>query len=179
MALRRRTLALATSGLVGLSVVLTGCGADSALKQARVAAVVNGQTITDEQVHEATTQVNSVSAQPVSPSSIARLFVYGKVLLPIMADNGKGVSDDTARSALDKLNDPSPATLEVLKTAVAMQSMPTELRSTFIGKLSSASVAINPRYGSWNPSALAAGQDPIAASSPNWLKNAPTATPSP
>ncbi|AKT50187.1 hypothetical protein ADJ73_00530 [Arsenicicoccus sp. oral taxon 190] len=145
--------------------------------ESRAAAIVDGQTILESDVQKATREFNTGSSQatqPVQPSNVVSLLTYGHFVLPAMQQAGKGISDDMAKKYLDKIDDPSPATLAFVKSAVALNNMDDATRTKVAEELRGASIKLNPRYGTFDPKALE-----IKPEARNWLVADATATTAP
>jgi hypothetical protein len=85
---------------------------------------------------------------------------------------GKGLSDSAARAAVDTIDDPSPATLELVKASVAWNNLSSGERNEAVADAQKAKITINPRYGTLDAKTMQFG-----VSKPNWIKAQPTATP--
>lgn len=150
---RRRALtgaAAATVLAVGLG--LSGCG----VGKAGAAAIVDGERISDTDVQTAAAETNKGVEQPLQTPFTAESTLPWLILAPFVLDEaereGKAVSEDQARKALPKLDDPSPATVEFVRAYIAAQSsLSDEGVQNVLKAVDAASISVNPRYGTFNP----------------------------
>jgi hypothetical protein len=140
---------------------------------ADTAAIVNGHTISEREAQEAARQIQE--AQPDSG-----LDTGGAVSSLIMAQFsnevadkvGKGLSDSAARAAVETIEDPSSATLELVKASVAWNNLSSDERNEAIADAQKAKITINPRYGTFDAKTMQ-----FDVSKPNWIKAQPTTSP--
>jgi hypothetical protein len=156
--------------VAGVAVVVLGV---SGCASADTAAVVNGHRITEQEAQEASRQI--LEAQPDSgittANAVASLVMAG--FINTVADGaGKGLSDSAARQAVAAIKDPSPATLELVRASLAFNQMNSEEQGRAVDLASKAKITINPRYGRFDPKKIS-----FDASTPNWIKPQPSATP--
>jgi hypothetical protein len=145
--------------LLGATLTLSACGA----RQAGAAAIVDGTTISEADVQTASLQLNTVSpGQPVLPSLVLRNLILEPYVL---AEAGKSAPDDAAvRKAIAKLVNPSPATMQVVRTDLAIQALSPASKASIVNKLSKVKIDVNPRYGTFDASQVA-----MRATSSNWI----------
>jgi hypothetical protein len=154
--------AFAAAAVAGVLAV-SGCAT------ADTAAVVNGQRITEEEVQEATTQISE--AYPDSKLDAANALsslVMASFINQVADESGKGLSDSAAKAAITEIEDPAPATLELVKSSLASQGLTSVEQGKVVELAKQAKVTMNPRYGTFD-----AGQVRFAASQPNWIKAEP------
>jgi len=162
--LRGAVVAVAVAGVLAVS----GCATSD------TAAVVNGQRISEQDLQEATSQITK--AYPDSSLNTANALyslVMAGFINQIADDNGKGLSDSAARAAVPEVVDPSPATLELVKSSLASQQLTTIEQGKVVELARKADVTMNPRYGTFDAKKVR-----FDASQPNWIKAEPApATP--
>jgi hypothetical protein len=141
---------------------------------ADTAAIVNGQRITEQEVQEATSQITKAYPDSTldSANALSSLVMAG-FINQVADESGKGLSDSAAKAAVGEIVDPSPATLELVKSSLASQQLSTIEQGKVVELARKAEVTINPRYGTFD-----AKQVRFDASQPNWIKAEP-ATPAP
>lgn len=173
---RRSVAALA----VGAALVLAGCGGPAGPDNA---AVVDGRVITETALQSAMSQVNSMDPgllqDKLTPTGTLTALVQAPVVLTYLDGLGVKVSESVAKQDAQKrgVNDPSDATLEILKFAAAIGLAQDQGKLTdadaqaLTQKLQSLSIDVNPRYGTFNPTTAS-----IELTTPVWLK--PSAAPS-
>ena len=162
-ALRGPIVVIAAAVALGVS----GCAT------ADTAAIVNGHTISEREAQEAARQIQE--AQPDSgfdtPSAVTNL-IMAQFINEVADKSGKGLSDSAARAAVDTIDDPSPATLQLVKASVAWNNLSSGERNEAVADAQKAKITINPRYGTLDAKTMQFG-----VSKPNWIKAQPTATP--
>lgn len=170
---KARTTAIALAGILALS-------ACSGTTSAETAAVVDGRVITEEQVREATAEINEAfnPQEPLTAAQILTLLIRAPYVNDAAAQAGQAQSESAAR-ALPQLaglsGGPSDATVEILRAEASLQAVDTPGRQALTQKFAELDMEINPRYGRFDPS-----QASLVATSPNWLvPAAPAASPSP
>ncbi len=157
--LRGSFAALVTVGVLAVS----GCAT------ADTAAVVDGHRISEQDAQEASRQI--LAAQPesgITTASAVQSLVMAGFINTVANQAGKGLSDSAARTAVEVIQDPAPATLELVKASLAFNQLTSEEQSRAIGLASAADITINPRYGTFDAKAVR-----FDASSPNWIKAEP------
>jgi hypothetical protein len=157
--LRGSLVALVTVGVLAVS----GCAT------ADTAAVVDGHRITEQEAQEASRQI--LAAQPdsgITTSSAVASLVMAGFINTVAGEAGKGLSDSAARTAIQTIEDPAPATLELVKASLAFNQMTSEEQGKAVDLASRADITINPRYGTFDPEKISF--DP---STPNWITAEP------
>ena len=149
--------------LLGATLALSACGA----QQAGAAAIVDGKTISAQDVQTASLQLNTFEPgqQQFTPSVVLRNLILGPFVLAEASRNGKTVSDAQARQAIAKVANPSPSTITYVKTALAIQTLSPASKTSILAKLAKAQITVNPRYGAFD-----ATQGEVLPTSPNWIK---------
>lgn len=148
-------VALASSALV-----LSGCG------DAGVAARVDGQVITEQDVSALVREVNEQlqPTQPVTPDQALTLLIQSKAVLPYADTHGLAQTESAARASYPVI-DPSPATVEVFRMLLATGYF-TEVDKIAVTKdLGELDVTVNPKYGAYDPARAVVGP-----SAPDWIK---------
>lgn len=157
--LRGAVVAVAVAGVLAVS----GCAT------ADTAAVVNGHRITEQEVQEATSQITK--AYPDSSLNTANALsslVMAGFINQIADESGKGLSDSAAKAAITEIEDPSAATLELVKSSLASQQLTTIEQGHVVDLAKKAKVTMNPRYGTFDAKNVR-----FDASQPNWIKAEP------
>ena len=154
--------------------VVAGVLAVSGCATADTAAIVNGHRITEQEVQEATSQITKAYPDSTldSANALSSLVMAG-FINQVADESGKGLSDSAAKAAVAEIEDPSPATLELVKSSLASQQLTTVEQGKVVELARKAEVTLNPRYGTFD-----AKQVRFDASRPNWIKAEP-ATPAP
>jgi hypothetical protein len=157
---RTTRAACAVVVLLGATLALSACGN----QQAGAAAIVGGTTISEQDVQTASLQLNTLSpGQPVLPSLVLRNLILEPYVL---AEAGKSTpSDATVHKAIAKVANPAPATMDVVRTDLAIQALSTASKTSIVNKLSKVKITVNPRYGTFD-----ATQVTVLATSPDWIK---------
>lgn len=162
--LRGSIVAVVTAGVLAVS----GCAT------ADTAAIVNGHRITEQDLQQATSQIKA--AYPSSTLDTANALsslVMASFINQVADESGKGLSDSAARAAVVEIQDPGPATLELVKSSLSSQQLTTVEQGKVVELATRAKVTLNPRYGTFDAKKVS-----FAASQPNWIKAEP-ATPAP
>lgn len=162
-ALRGPIVVIAAAVALGVS----GCAT------ADTAAIVNGHTISERDAQEAARQIQE--AQPDSgldtPSAVSSL-IMAQFINEVADKAGKGLSDSAARAAVETIDAPSSATLELVKASIAWNNLSSDERNEAVADAQKAKITINPRYGTFDAKNMK-----FDVSKPNWIKAQPTATP--
>lgn len=165
----RATVAAALA--LGAALALSACGA-----QPGAAAIVGGRVISDHDVQTAATETNrgipGMNTKLTSADTLVSL-ILAPYVLEAARNGGHGISDSQARSVLSKLPNPSDATLEFVRTQLAIQSLTQADQQSILEKLSTQKITVNPRYGTFDAARLRLN----GQAEPNWIK--PEATPAP
>ena len=152
--------------VAALALGLSGCAS------ADTAAIVDGHRISERDAQEAARQIQQ--AQPDSgldtPNAVSSL-IMAQFINAVADKAGKGLSDSAAREAVQTIEDPSPATLELVKASVAWNNLSSDERSQAVDEAQKAKITINPRYGTFDAKNLK-----FDTSKPDWIKPEPTQT---
>lgn len=156
------------AGVTAGALVATGALSACAPHEPGAAAIVDNRVISDDDVQTATTEVNTalpdLQSKLTTGTTVVSLIIAPYVL-DAAAAGGHGVSDSQAKQAIAKLANPSPATLQFVRSQLAVSALtPTEQQSV-LGQLKKARIKVSPRYGSFNPATVQ-----LAAPLPNWVK---------
>jgi hypothetical protein len=159
MAFSARLLTL----LLGATLAVSACGA----QQAGAAAIVDGKSISDQDVQTASLQLDTFAPgqQQFTPSMVLRNLILEPYVLAEANRTGKVISDAQARQAIAKVANPSPSTITYVKTALAIQTLSPASKTSILAKLGKAQITVNPRYGAFD---VTRGE--VLATSPNWIK---------
>ncbi len=173
-------------GMVALigagALALSGCGS------ADTAAVVDGRVISEQAVQTATMEYNQQiaaltqralaanqqpNAQPLTTDAVVNWFVWAPILLDEAAAFGQPQSASMAEATLTDVQDPAPATIELVRAQNALQAIRGDVGASqkVLDRIHRLKVTVNPRYGTYDPQTGLLG-----ASTPNWL---PTPSPTP
>lgn len=165
-AVKARTTALALAGVLALS-------ACSGTNSAQTAAVVDGRVITEQQVRDATEQINAAfkPEQPLTAAQALTLLIRAPYINKAAADAGKAQSESAARAAFKKYPEtPSDTTVEVLQAEASLQQIDDAGRQKLTQEFAALDMTISPRYGTFDPQ-----QASVVGTRPNWL--VPAASP--
>jgi hypothetical protein len=159
--------------VLGAAVLLSGCGA----QRPGAAAIVNGRVITDADAQQVAEQISTVPGvqQKLTPGDTLVSLILAPFVIDQAEKDGKGVSEDQARTAVKEIANPSPATLEFVRTSLAANALSEQARTAVLSEVSKAKISVNPRYGTLDRKQLT-----LKPPAPNWMKPAPasaTATP--
>jgi hypothetical protein len=89
--------------------------------------------------------------------------------------DGKGVSEDQARVAVKEIKNPTPATLQFVRTSLAANALSEQARTAVLSEVSKAKITVNPRFGTLDRKQLT-----LRPPAPDWIKPAaPSATATP
>jgi len=79
----------------------------------------------------------------------------------------------TARAAVKEIKNPSPATIDFVRTSLAASGLSDRARAAVLAEVGKAKITVNPRYGTLDRKKLQ-----LTPPAPNWLTPAtPSATP--
>lgn len=165
-AVKARTTAIALAGVLALS-------ACSGTSSAETAAVVEGRVITEQQVREATDQINRAfkPEQPITAAQTLTLLIRAPYINEAAAAAGRAQSESAARAAFkDFPETPTAASIEILQAEASLQQVDDAGRQALGAKFATLDMKINPRYGTFDPA-----RSEIVATTPNWL--VPSAAP--
>ncbi|MFW5473909.1 hypothetical protein ACOCJ5_11430 [Knoellia sp. CPCC 206450] len=166
-AVKARSTAIALAGMLALS-------ACSGSTSAETAAVVDGRVITEQEVREATSQINKAfnPQQPLTAAQTLTLLIRAPYINEAAAAAGRAQSESAARAALkDFPETPADSTVEILQAEASLQQVDDAGRQELTKKFAEADMKINPRYGRFDPQQAA-----LVTTSPNWLVPAPAAS---
>ena len=152
-----------------VTVAVAGVLAVSGCATADTAAVVNGHRITEQEVQEATSQITKAypDASLNTANALSSLVMAGFINQDAN-EAGKGLSDSAAKAAITEIEDPSPATLELVKSSLSSQRLSSVEQGRVVALASKAQVTMNPRYGTFDAKKVR-----FDASAPNWIKAEP------
>lgn len=158
------------------ALLLSGCSGLTASD----AAIIEGRTISDSELQEATTQLNEIVPQPggagVLLTDLARSFLLDAVISgtpleitdqemrELLRENGVAdpneVTIDVARAReyLTRLQDPA------FTADPANEVVLTRLAAVGQEDLEGLDVQVNPRYGTWDPTSLS-----LVDQAPEWI----------
>ena len=169
-AVKARSTAIALAGILALS-------ACSGSTSAETAAVVDGRVITEQEVREATSQINKAfnPQQPLTAAQTLTLLIRAPYINEAAAAAGRAQSESAARAALKDLpEEPADSTVEILQAEASLQQVDDAGRQALTQKFAEVDMKINPRYGRFDPQ-----QASLVATSPNWLVPAAPAASAP
>jgi len=168
--LTARLLKVVSAFLIGL-LALSACGT-----QPGAAAVVNGSTIAERDVSQASTELGHVLAGEINPQAVLQILVIGPSAIQLAARNGMGISAAEAEEFLNNealANEQEPAeeysqsTLTVARYLLLENVLRTspdaaELGAELEEEIGALDVELSPRYGEWTP------QGPVQTQ-PDWI----------
>ena len=160
--------------VLGAAVLLSGCGD----QQPGAAAVVDGRVISDADAQQVAAQISTVPGvqQKVTPADTLVSLILAPYVIDQAEKDGKGVSESQARAAVKEIKNPSPATLDFVRTSLAASGLSDQARGGRPGR---------GRQGRRSPSTPATARSTARSCSstppaPNWLKPAtPSASATP
>lgn len=170
---------------IGVAALLAGCGSMSAGS----AAVVGDRRISVADVQSATVDAQTWVGEggQITQTQILYLIAVAPYIQEVAVALGAGASDDEARRVLaQKVPNPSPAAISVIRANISLNDMQQQLGEERTGqvlaevtkKLTAEGFKINPRFGTFD---AATGR--ISPDRPNWLisndTSQPPASPSP
>ncbi|HET7475485.1 MAG TPA: hypothetical protein VFJ97_05615 [Dermatophilaceae bacterium] len=165
--------AAAIVALAGLMGSLGACG----VNEAGAAAVVNDRVVSERDAQVAAAEANKGLEGLQAPFSAATALpwlILSPFVLAEAAREGRGVSEYQARSALTKLADPSPATVELVRVILAAQNTLSDAGiQRVLAEVGRAKVSVNPRYGSFDPK-QPGRLTPVI---PSWVRTVPPSSP--
>lgn len=161
-AVKARTTAIALAGVLALS-------ACSGTSSAQTAAVVDGRVITEQQVIEATDQINKAfnPEQPLTASQTLTLLIRAPYINEAAAAAGRAQSASAARAIpqLEALGEtPTESTIEILRAEASLQQVDDAGRQALGQKFAELDLKVNPRYGTFD-----AARSEVVTTTPNWL----------
>ena len=153
--------------LLGATLGMSACGP----QEASSAAIVDGVSISEQDVQSISSEVNSLAqgGQKLSPSDA----LLSMILAPYVLDEAKRVhktiGESQARLVVKKIAHPSAATLRFAEMQLAVQALDQASKNLIVAELNKAKITVNPRYGSFDPKQIA-----MAPSAPDWIKASAT-----
>ena len=154
--------------LLGATLGISACGP----QEASSAAIVNGVSISDQDVQSISDQVNALNqgGQKFSPNDA----LLGLILAPYVRDEARRVHKTVAESQAkdfikSKIPHPSAATLTFFEMNLAAQGLDQASKNLIVGELNKAKITVNPRYGRFDPK-----QIKVIPISPDWFKASAT-----
>ena len=159
-AAKARISVIALAGLLALS-------ACAGTTSAETAAVVDGRVITEQQVREATAQINKAfkPEQPLTAAQTLTLLIRAPYINEAAAAAGRAQSVTAARAALkDFPETPAESTVEILQAEASLQQVDDAGRQALTQKFAELDMEINPRYGTFD-----AQQASLVPHQPNWM----------
>lgn len=152
-----------------VTAVVVGVLAVAGCATADTAAVVNGHRISEQEVQDATTQITKAYPDSsLNTASALSSLVMASFINQVAEESGKGLSDSAARAAIANIEDPVPATLELVKSSLSSQQLTSVEQGKVVELASKAKVTLNPRYGTFDSKEVSFG-----VSQPNWIKAEP------
>ncbi|MBW8171965.1 SurA N-terminal domain-containing protein [Ornithinimicrobium sp. Arc0846-15] len=169
--------AIGTATAVTATLMLAACGASGEI-EAGQAAVVDGVVITEADLQESTSQLNTVLGQPITPATALQTAITAPAIEKAFTDAGVLISDEALVTELQGSGIPTPndITIDVARvirytTVLQDPTFAASAESAQVNEALSAmdasemSVEINPRYGTWDPVQLGA----INVDPPEWI----------
>lgn len=165
MAPSKKILTFLLSGSLVLP-ALSACGT----QEAGAAAIVDGTTISDKALQNASTQLNTLAQgqqQKLTPSVVLLNLILAPYVLAEAARTGKPIPDAQARQVIAKVPNPSRLTVDFVRMQLAIQSLNDVSKASILTKLDKAKITVNPRYGTFDAKNVA-----LTPTTPNWIKSA-------
>ena len=158
--MKRIVRATAVALTLGAAMSLSACG------QTGTAAVVDGQTISEDEANTAAVQINEAlkPPQPFTADQAVAYLVLAPSAMQYAADHGFPQTESAARASV-KLSDPAPATLRIIQTSNVFQAMSPQDNIAYSAKVAELKVQVNPKYGVFDPT----NQSILVPVQPNWL----------
>jgi hypothetical protein len=160
---RRPFPAVFLTFLLGSTLGLSSCGT----QESSSAAIVNGASISEQDVQSISSQVNALAqgGQKLTTSDA----LLSMILAPYVLDEAKRVhktiGESQARLVVKKIANPSAATLRFVEMQIAVQELDQASRNRIVGELEKAKITVSPRYGTFDLK-----QIKVVPISPNWIK---------
>ena len=157
--MKRIVRATAVALALGSVVSLSACG------QTATAATVNGTTITEEDLNTVVREINGglELQQPLTAEMALNMLIAAPTFLAYGQKHGIQVPESQVR-AVFPIQDPSPATIEVLRLNQVGSSLSQEQQNEATGQMADLTVTVNPKYGTFDPAQLT-----VVPAEPNWL----------
>ena len=143
--MKRIVRATAVVLALGASLTMAGCSTKT-----NTAAIVDGRTITLDEVTTATREINQAvdPSQPVTAAQALSVLIWAPAVIDKAAQNGFPQSDSQARSVLP-MQDPDPATIRIVQYINAVDHVSAAERMEIAQHLK---VTVNPRFGTFDKS---------------------------
>ena len=156
--------------VLGAAVLLSGCGT----QQPGAAAIVDGRVISDDDAQQVAQQISTVPGiqQKLTPADTLVSLILAPFVIDQAEQDGKGVSESQARAAVKEIRNPSPATVEFVRTSLAANALSAQARTAVLAQVGKAKITVNPRYGTLDRKQLA-----LKPPAPNWMKPAAPSAP--
>jgi len=160
---RLRFAAVSWVLVLGATLVSSACGT----QEADAAAIVDGTVIRDKDVQTVSQQINTLAQgqQKLTSNNV----LLGLILAPYVSAEvdraGKSIPDSAVLKVIDKVNEPSPTTVDFVRMRLAISSLTPASQATILTELGKAKITVNPRYGTFDVKQIALV--PVAQ---NWIK---------
>ena len=153
-----------------VTAAVAGVLAVSGCATADTAAVVNGDRITEQEVQEATAQITKAYPDSTlnTANALSSLRDGRRSSTRSPTSPARACPTAAAKAAITEIEDPSPATLELVKSSLASQQLTTVEQGQVVELARKAEVTMNPRYGTFDAKAVR-----FDVSQPNWIKAEP------
>lgn len=164
------------ASVLAAGIALSGCSG-----QPGAAAVVDGDTISEQALAQSGRALQPFLSNRLSPRSMLSSMIQADVFLPIAAEHGLAASPDEARDYLDNIAQQADVTapdtypegtLDVARMLMITQKMRTSDKAQVVqqevaDEVATLQVSISPRYGSWDPQGESGSL--VQPPSPDWL----------
>ncbi len=140
----RGTIAAVALGGV---LALTGCGTND------TAAIVDGTRISEADAATAAQQINKQFKPdtPLTTTDALGLLVIAPTIITAAEAIGHPQSAESARSRMVNVENPSDATVELVRANTALQSFDQSNTAGLLTRIRALNVTLNPRFGTFNP----------------------------
>jgi|GEM_PF-573740 len=173
----RPSVVSVVAAVAGLT-LLSACGNLSADE----AAVIDGETVGEDQLQETTSELNTIAAEPFTPPTVLSELVRAPFLDDAFAGTSAELTDEEVSQLLadNGLDNPSTLTVDVARTRqyqtllqnpeAAQDSQVAKaaekLQKITVADIEKLDVEINPRYGSFDPQTAS-----IVPENPEWISS--------
>jgi hypothetical protein len=159
----RRGRVVAAAIGAAAAVAVAGC---SGVGGTDTAAIVDGNVITEKEAQEAADQINEAFQlqQPLTTGDTVASLITAPYVIDAASRSGHPQSEAAARQALSAIEDPSDATIELVRANAAFQSLSPQDHEQILKQISEADLTVNPRYGTFDPSRG------MVQTTPDWIK---------
>lgn len=174
----RRSRRLVRCAVAGVAIVaLAGCGDIGANE----AAIIDGETIGEAELQETTAQLNSISTEEASPSTVLAELTRTPFLDDVLDGTPAALTDQEVTELLtvNGLNEPTSLTIDVARTRQyltllqdpevladpEMAEALNQLQNIQAGDIAEVVGEVNPRYGAFDPETAT-----ITPSVPGWIE---------